>query len=152
MTIEIANFDDPSLLDLLRHHLACMHANTPPEAVHALDLSGLKASDMTLYVLKRNGTVVGMGGLKELDPAWGEIKSMRTHPDHLRQGIAAAILQTLIGEARRRGYRRLSLETGVSDEFDPALSLYRRHGFRNGGQFAEYTPNAYCQFLHMDLV
>jgi putative acetyltransferase len=151
MTIEPADFDDPSLLALLQHHLACMHANTPPEAVHALDLSGLKAADMTLYVLKRNGIVAGMGGLKELDADWGEIKSMRTHPDHLRQGIAAAILQTLIGEARRRGYRRLSLETGVSEEFDPALTLYRRHGFCNGGPFAEYIPNEYCQFLHLNL-
>jgi putative acetyltransferase len=149
--IEPADFDDPSLLQLLEFHLACMHSNTPPEAVHALDLSGLTVPCMTLLVYRRDGIVTGMGGLKELDPAWGEIKSMRTHPDHLRQGIAAAILNTLLSEARRRGYRRLSLETGVSEEFDPAVTLYRRYGFRNGGPFAEYTPNEYCQFLHLDL-
>ena len=152
MIVERADFEDPSLRELLQFHLACMHTYSPPEGVHALDLSGLQAPDMTLFVVRRDGRVAGMGGLKELDPAWGELKSMRTHPDYLRQGIAAAILEHLIAEARRRGYRRLSLETGRTADFDPALALYRRVGFTNSGPFADYAQDAYSQFLYLELI
>lgn len=37
---------------------------------------------------------------------------MRTAAADLRKRVAAAILEHIIGEARRRAYRRLSLETG----------------------------------------
>jgi putative acetyltransferase len=151
-TIEPADFDDPQLLALLRLHLDGMHANTPPEDVQALDLSGLKAAEMTLWVAKVGNQIAAMGGMKQLDPAWGEVKSMRTHPDYLRRGIAAALLEHVIAEARRRGYRRLSLETGRGEPFEAALSLYRRYGFRNGEAFADYpTDSEFSQFLHLDL-
>jgi putative acetyltransferase len=151
--IEPADFSDPELLALLELHLSAMHENTPPEDVHALDLSGLMAADMSLWVARRNGRLAGMGGMKELDPAWGEIKSMRTHPDFLRQGIAAALLEHVIAEARKRGYRRLSLETGRGEAFEAALSLYRRYGFEYGEAFADYPPESeFSQFMHCDLV
>lgn len=151
--IEPADFSDPALLALLELHLNAMHENTPPEDVHALDLTGLKAPDMSLWVARRSGRLAGMGGMKQLDPFWGEIKSMRTHPDFLRQGIAAALLEHIIAEARRRGYRRLSLETGRGEAFEAALSLYRRYGFEVGDAFADYPSDSeFSQFLHLDLV
>jgi putative acetyltransferase len=152
ITIEAADFDDPQLLALLRFHLDDLFSAAPPQDFHALDLSGLKAPDMTLWVAKHDGSLVGMGGLKQLDPAWGEVKSMRTHPDYLRRGIAATLLEHVIAEARRRGYRRLSLETGRGEVFEAALTLYRRHGFRNGEVFADYPADSeFSQFLHLDL-
>lgn len=151
MTIEIADFSDPSLIALLELHMAGMFASTPPEGVHALDLEAIQSPDVSLFVFKRAGKVIAMGAIKELDAAWGELKSMRTHPDYVRQGIAAAILENLIAEARRRGYRRLSLETGKTEDFQPALALYRRYGFVSGGPFADYIEDAYSQFLHLDL-
>ena len=80
-----------------------------------------------------------------------EIKSMRTHPDHLRQGVAAAILDTIIGEARQRGVTRLSLETGSGEAFEPALTLYRRRGFTSGGAFSDYVASDFNQFMHLEL-
>ena len=76
---------------------------------------------------------------------------MRTDPRHLRKGVAAALLTHLIAEARRRGYYRLSLETGRGESFEPALALYRAHGFTNGGQFSNYDASDFNQFLHLDL-
>jgi putative acetyltransferase len=149
MTIEPADFADPELLDLLRLHLDGMYATSPPESVHALDLSGLQTPDVTLFVVRIDGRVAGMGGLKELDPAWGEIKSMRTHPDFLRRGLAAAILEHLLSEARRRGYRRLSLETGTGEAFEAAVQLYHRYGFRDGGKFAQYTDDPFSRYMHL---
>jgi putative acetyltransferase len=76
---------------------------------------------------------------------------MRTHPDHLRQGVGAALLEHIIGEAKARGMRRLSLETGCGPAFEPALALYRKRGFVDGAPFADYAPSDFNQFLHLEL-
>jgi putative acetyltransferase len=136
---------------LVALHLAGMHDNTPPEHIFALDLSGLQAPNVTVWSVWDGGDVAGIGALKGLGDGTGEVKSMRTHPRHLRKGVAAALLEHLIAEARRRGYRRLSLETGRGPSFDPALALYRRYGFANGGAFGGYEASAFNQFLHLSL-
>ena len=136
---------------LLALHLAGMQANTPPEHVFALDLSGLQTPDITVWTVCDDGAVAGVGALKALGDETGELKSMRTHPDHLRKGIAAALLDHLIREARARGYHRLSLETGRGADFEPALALYRSRGFANGGRFGDYPASDFNQFLHLDL-
>jgi putative acetyltransferase len=137
--------------ELLRLHLAGMHANTPAGHVFALDLSGLKVPGVTVWTAWKGERVCGMAALKQLDAASGEVKSMRTHPDHLRQGVGAALLEHIIAEARARGFWRLSLETGQGPAFDPALALYRRRGFVDGEAFADYVRSPFNQFLHLVL-
>jgi putative acetyltransferase len=127
-----------------------MHANSPPGSVFALDLSGLQNPQVAVWSVRENNRVVGIGALKDLGGG-GEVKSMRTHPDHLRRGIAAFLLEHMIAEARKRGWKRLSLETGSGPAFEPALNLYRRWGFENGDCFADYTASAFNQFLHLAL-
>lgn len=151
MSITPADFDEPRVLDLLRAHLQGMHANSPPGSVYALDLSGLRVPEVALFTAWDGDRLLGMGALKALDDRTGEIKSMRTVAEHLRQGVGAAILDHLIAVARTRGYRRISLETGSGDAFEPALALYRKRGFVNGEAFAGYTASAFNQFLHLDL-
>ncbi len=151
MRITEGRLDDERVHDLLRFHLAGMHENSPPGTVQALDLSGLKAPEVTFYTAWDGDALMGMGALRELDPAWGEIKSMRTHEAHLRKGIAAALLAHILAEARARRYRRLSLETGSGPAFEPALALYRRAGFASGEAFGGYDATDFNQFLHLDL-
>jgi putative acetyltransferase len=151
MEIRVADFADPQLLLLIRLHLASMKTNSPPEHVHALDLSGSMAPNVAVFAAWRGAALAGMGALKAIDADSGEIKSMRTHPDHLRYGVGAALLERLITLARERRYRRLSLETGRGEAFEPALALYRTRGFRDGPPFAGYEANAFSQFLHLDL-
>ena len=136
---------------LLAIHLAGMKENTPPEHVRALDLSGLQAANVTVWSVWREGELAGIGALKALGDGVGEVKSMRTHPRHLRGGVAAALLEHLVAEARRRGYRRLSLETGRGEAFEPALALYRRRGFVGGEAFSDYDASDFNQFFHLDL-
>ncbi len=137
---------------LLALHLAGMHANSPPESVFALDLSGLQTAKVTVWSAWDGAAIAGIGALKQLGDGTGEIKSMRTHPDYLRCGVAAALLEHIIAEAKGRGWMRLSRETGSGPAFDPALALYRRRGFRNGDAFADYVPSPFNQFLHLDLL
>jgi putative acetyltransferase len=136
---------------LLALHLSGMHANSPPGHVFALDLSGLRQPGITVWSARQVGAVLGIGALKALGGGAGEIKSMRTHPDHLRKGVGAAILDHIIGQARVRGLTRLSLETGRGEAFEPALAMYRKRGFANGGAFADYEASEFNQFLHLTL-
>ena len=136
---------------LLALHLAGMHAHSPPGSVFALDLSGLEAPEVTMWSAWRKGRIASIGALKMLDRETAEIKSMRTHPDFLRQGASAVILETIIAAAQARGVRRISLETGSGAAFEPALALYRKRGFANGGRFSDYEKSDFNQFLHLDL-
>ena len=136
---------------LLTLHLRGMHENSPAEHVFALDLSELKAPNVKVWSLWDRGALAGIGALKDLGDGTGEVKSMRTGPRHLRRGVAAALLEHIISEARRRGLRRLSLKTGSGAAFEPALALYRKHGFTGGAAFSGYEPSDFNQFLHLSL-
>lgn len=145
------DFGDPQVIDLLQFHLADALAVSPPGTSYALDLSGLQVPEISFFAAWRGPDLAGIGALKTLDGATGELKSMRTNPDFLRQGVAAAMLEHLIALARARGYRRLSLETGARDGFGPAIALYERYGFRFGERFGDYIPSPHNQFMHLDL-
>lgn len=136
---------------LLALHVAGMHGSSPPGHIFALDLSGLKSPGVTTWSAWVGDRVAGIAALKALGDGTGEIKSMRTHPDYLRRGVAAALLDHVIAEARRRKLVRLSLETGSGPAFEPALRLYRKRGFANGPAFGGYRESAFNQFLHLDL-
>ena len=136
---------------LLALHLAGMQETTPPEFVFALDLSGLKQPNITVWSAWDGREVAGIGALKELGDGVGEVKSMRTAPRHLRKGVARALLEHIIGEARRRGLSRLSLETGTGPAFQPAIALYLDRGFAPGDAFSDYQPSEFNRFLHLEL-
>jgi len=151
MEIRHDDLRGPEIAALLQAHLDDMHRHSPPESVHALDLDALRAPDITFWTVWDEGVLLGCGALRELDPQHGEIKSMRTHPDHLRAGVGRALLRHIIAVAMAEGLRRLSLETGSGPAFDPALTLYRAHGFRDGPAFGDYVRSDFNQFLHRDL-
>lgn len=136
---------------LLALHLAGMRDNSPPESVFALDLSGLQRADVTVWTVWDGNNVVGVGALRMLHGDIGELKSMRTHPSHVRRGVAALLLDHLITEAKARGLTHLSLETGSGPAFDPALLLYRSRGFVDGEAFSDYERSSFNQFLHLAL-
>lgn len=145
---DLSGADTQALIAL---HLGAMQANSPPGHVFALGPAGLGRPDVTFWTARIGGRVAGMAALRHLGPHQGELKSMRTHPDHLRRGVAAALLDHIVAEARARFYRRLSLETGSGPAFDPALALYRRRGFVEGGAFGDYVKSDFNQFLHLAL-
>ena len=62
-----------------------------------------------------------------------------------------AILMHIVGEARARGYTRLSLETGSMAEFEPAHKLYESFGFTYCGPFGAYREDPYSKFMTLEL-
>src|SRR5215470_2024409 len=143
MVIKPGDFDDDRIKALLTRHLEGMHANSPPGHVFALDWSALQTPEISFYALWEDDELLGFGALKELGPRAGEIKSMRTADAHLRRGVAATILEHILTEARRRGYARLSLETGSGPPFEAALTLYRKYGFVEGEAFDSYEKSPF---------
>jgi putative acetyltransferase len=145
------DLSNPQTRSLLALHLSGMRANSPAGHVFALDLSGLQSPDVTVWSAWAAGQICGVAALRQLDASVGEVKSMRTHPDHLRGGVATALLEHIIEVARSRGLRTLSLETGSGPAFEAALAFYRRRGFCDGEPFGSYTRSHFNQFLHLAL-
>lgn len=151
LTIVEDDLSHDAVRALVTLHLEAMHAASPPGTCFVLDLSGLKAPNVTVWSAWRGDSLCGIGALKALDERTGEVKSMRTHPDHLRSGVGEALLEHIIAQARARGMRKLSLETGDGPVFEAALTLYRKRGFAKGEAFADYTPSDFNQFFHLPL-
>lgn len=151
MIISSGHLDNPKVVELLRLHLAAMHVHSPPGTVHALDLSALKHPDVSFFTAWEGEELLGCGALRRLSGAHGEIKSMRTAPQHVRKGVAASLLRHMIGVARQRGYARVSLETGSGEPFRSAIALYGKFGFAKGATFGGYVASDFNQFFHLDL-
>lgn len=149
--IEPDDLSRPQVHALLQEHLSNMYELSPPESVHALDLSKLRVPEITFWTAWDEGVLLGCGALKELTPTHGEIKSMRTPQSLRRRGAARAMVAHIVAQARSRGYTRLSLETGSHAAFLPAQSLYRSFGFAPCGPFGDYRDDPNSVFMSMQL-
>jgi putative acetyltransferase len=141
------DLDSTDVVDLLQFHFDQMRGTSPPEACHVLPLDGLKHPAVTFWSAREKGRLVGVGALKEIAANHGEVKSMRTAPEALGRGVGSAVLAHIVSEARRRGYTRLSLETGSTEPFAAALRLYERDGFVPCGPFGDYQDTPFTRFF-----
>ena len=149
--IRIGDTCDPRVIALLDHHVAAARAHTAPGSAHALDLAGLRASDVAFWTGWDGEALVATGALKTLSPDHGEVKSMHTLQTARRRGYGGQMLRHIIAEARARGLVRLSLETGSWDYFKPAHALYLAHGFVLCGPFEGYVEDPNSLFLTLEL-
>lgn len=138
---------------LIREHLEHMASLSPPESTHALNVDKLRQPNIIFWSAWKDGELLGIGALKELGDGLVEVKSMRTAASHHRKGVARQMLQHIVDEARQRGYRRISLETGARkyDAFHPAHRLYESFGFRECGPFDSYIEDPNSLFMTLDL-
>ena len=151
MQIRVDDLQGPEIIELLREHLRCMERVSPPESRHALNLDGLRKPEITFWTIWNGPDLAGCGALKQLDPHHGEIKSMRTSAAYLRKGIASQMLLHIIDEAERRGYHRLSLETGAMEYFQPAHKLYASFGFAKCEPFGFYNLDPNSVFMTKEI-
>src|SRR5581483_6703691 len=146
--------DDPRADDvraLLVTHLSFARDVTPEGHVHALELDGLVDPAVTFFSVRRLGELIGMGALKQLDERHGELKSMHMKQAVRRDGVGTALVGHLLAEARRRGYARVSLETGTGPAFAAGRALYERTGFTRCPPFAQYWDNPHSVCMTIEL-
>ncbi len=151
MIIRIDDLRGPEIAELLQEHLRDMYATSPRESVHALDLDGLRKPEITFWTIWEADRLAGCGALKALDTRHGEIKSMRTAASFRRRGVAKTMLEHLLAESKRRGYQRVSLETGAMAYFEPARKMYASFGFQPCAPFADYLPDSNSVFMTMEM-
>ncbi len=148
---KIDDLTDSKVIKLVTEHFNSMAEQSPPESMHALNLEALRKPEITFWSAWEGEECIGCGAIKELDPQHGEIKSMRTSSAHLRKGVAKGLLQHIIEEAKRRGYLRISLETGPTDSFEPARRLYASFGFQYCQPFSNYTEDPNSVYMTKEL-
>jgi len=148
------SIDDPQADDvreLVERHLEFAVSHQPPGDIHALDVAGLLDPAVTMFTCRAGGELLAVGALKRLDRRHAELKSMHTAEAARGRGIGRAMLTHLIGVARDRGFRRVSLKTGSQSAFAPARSLYGRAGFTPCGPFSNYRPSRASTFMTLSL-
>jgi len=151
MKITLGDLTDPRVVDLLRYHLTSARAHTAPGSAHALEIVGLQSPDIRFWTAWDRDTLLAVGALKRLTEDHGEVKSMHTALSARRKGIGSAMLKHIIACARSRRISRLSLETGSWDYFQPAIALYRKHGFAECQPFDDYVQDPNSVFMTLDL-
>jgi putative acetyltransferase len=145
--IKIDDLSGSEIAEFLEEHIKEMKSVSPPESKHALDLEGLRKPEIMFWSVWDDSRLIGCGAMKELDANHAEIKSMRTAISRRGKGIASRLLQHILNEAKRRGYRRISLETGSMPFFEPARNLYAKYSFENCAPFSTYREDPNSVFM-----
>ena len=155
MRIERDDLTRDAVVDLVALHQRAAHANSPPGCVFALDLAGLRDPSVVVWSAwdgaGGDSTLLGIVAVKPLDAGHCELKSMRTHPDHVRRGVGAALLDHATSHARDMGATRISLETGSNAAYAAARALYERAGFVRCKRFGSYPPSRFSRYYTLDL-
>ena len=142
--------DDPGADDvrrLLSEHLALMRSQSPPEDVHALDVTQLQVPGVVLVSCRQDGVLLGVGALTRVTATLAEVKSMHTAAAARGRGVARTVLMELMRAACEHGFSAISLETGSQPAFAPARALYRSAGFVACPAFGDYRPCAASVFM-----
>lgn len=151
MEIKVDDLSGSEIAEFLEEHIREMKSVSPPESKHALDLAGLRKPEITFWTVWDDARLIGCGAMKELDARHAEIKSMRTTASYRGKGVASMLLEHILNEAKLRGYRCVSLETGSMSFFQPARNLYAKYGFKNCTPFSTYKEDPNSVFMAKDL-
>lgn len=149
MIIKRADFEKSDFLALLRQHLEFSNRDA---CTHALGITALQSPDIMMFVARNDtGDLMGCAALKKLNAERGEIKSVRTHDDHLRKGVSRALMAHIESAAREEGMTNLFLETHNTPQYAAACRLYENLGFKYCDPFGEYDQNPRNVFMTKSL-
>jgi putative acetyltransferase len=137
------------VIELLEQHLRDMYATSPPENVHALDVDALKAPSITFYSAHIQNVLAGCVALNKLNDDAVELKSMRVCDAFRGHGVGKALLTYILKVAAEKHYKKVLLETGTQDFFEPARSLYASFGFQFQGPFSHYLEDPHSCFMSL---
>jgi GNAT superfamily N-acetyltransferase len=122
----------------------------PGEPTNGVEPQEFRDAGGYFLLARRGAEAVGCGAFRPIDARTVEIKRMFVDPGCRGRGVARAVLDGLEAEARRRGYVRTILETGVRQP--EAIALYRRAGYAEIEAFEPYVDSPLSVCLGKDLV
>ncbi|MEO1061370.1 MAG: GNAT family N-acetyltransferase [Actinomycetota bacterium] len=121
------------VLDLaawIREHAGVdMRSEQTGFADEVADLAAVYSAPRGHLLLARiDGVPVGSVALRRHDDGSGELKRMYVRPGARGFALGDRLVRAVLDLARRDGLRAVWLETGAGI-MDPAIAIYRRHGF-----------------------
>lgn len=144
ITVTRGDLRDPEAKALLDQSHALMQELFDPEDNHYLDVDGLCLPDIHFFVARTFGKILGCAALAHRGD-YGEIKSMFVDPDARGTGLADALMQALIQDAKDQNLKEIKLESGYL--LKAAHRLYTRHGFVECGPFGDYKDSDASLFM-----
>ena len=103
-----------------------------------------------LYVdISDDGIARGCIALRKLSDGKGEVKRLYVRPEYRGNGIATALVERIIEDARNIGYKELYLDT--LPELESAVRLYKSFGFEETGQYND-SPVDKTIFMKLSLI
>jgi N-acetylglutamate synthase-like GNAT family acetyltransferase len=104
------------------------------------------------YLVELEGTIIGMGALRQIGEKTGEIKRMYIRPAYRGKGYGKALLQQLLQKAKEFGYHSVYLDTGPF--MTAAQHLYRSFGFVERGEYpeTEVPPQLRSRWVFMEKI
>lgn len=149
INITSAGTCDSVQVELLFSEYAASLEIDPSSQNLAQELAGEYAPPSGCVLLaKEELDVVGCVALRRISEDACEMMRLYVRPSFRERGIGRTLSESLIGEARARGYRVMRL--GVLSSMREALRLYESLGFR---KIAPYRHNAVkgTLFLQLDI-
>ena len=140
LTVYIAGVVDWPKLPLVYEAAGYTRAAAGMRERDSWEVEEFLRGDRLIYLAEADGTTVGTVALvfrgKDAGLADGvtsaHINRLHVVQAYRRRGVAAALLAAGEAEARRRGFRRLTIE--VEDNNPPARALYEKLGYRYTGR------------------
>jgi GNAT superfamily N-acetyltransferase len=131
ISLTIAGREDPAVLALFADYIREIDDVLGPEEIAASIAAGppvdLVPPNGAMVLARRAEQPVGIGGIRHLDTARPEIKSMFIAASARGTGLGRRMLAALEAIAAERGRAAVRLDT--SDHLTAAIALYRRAGY-----------------------
>ena len=145
MKIGVADIARADIKNLLALHI---EEAENQDCSHAFPIERLSQPDVYFFSARDdNDDLMGCAGLKFINEKHGEIKSVRTHPNHLRKGVSTALMGYLESFAVQNSLERLSLETHSTPDYQAARALYESLGYEYCDPFGDYTSSDMSVFM-----
>ncbi|MBB6488738.1 putative acetyltransferase [Rhizobium lusitanum] len=121
----------------------------PAESNHMLDLSSLEKPEVTFWVARIAGDIVGCCALVGAGDGSAEIKRMFVDPAARGQSVARKLMETVEATAIEKRFDAIRLETGI---YQPeAIGLYKKFGYTEIPAFGSYLPDPLSLFMEKRL-
>ncbi|MGX5666032.1 GNAT family N-acetyltransferase [Rhizobium daejeonense] len=138
-----------AVIALLQQSDAYMATLYPAESNHLLDVASLEKPEVSFFVARKDGEIVGCCALVVSGEGTAEIKRMFVSPEARGLAIGRLLMEALEDCARATGLAAIHLETGISQP--EAIGLYRRFGFVEIPPFGSYRPDPLSVFMEKRL-
>ncbi len=149
VSITLESPRQPEIIRLLEMSDAYAASLYPPESNHLVDITKLEKPNVSFFVARNDGAIVGCCALVEAGDGTAEIKRMFVDPQARGLKIGRLMLEALVEFGRQHGVTAIRLETGISQP--EAIGLYHKAGFVDIEPFPPYKPDPLSLFMELKL-